>query len=123
MVMASEAIDLADLESWQEAFKYPLDTTRHIEQRLRTEIASNRDRLRTLVGYILLTQRSPVLTLISRPKGKLPRSLEYRRKDHPSPWIRARSGCLNVNVESRLQRRCYRQEDSRSCKVEAGRNG
>jgi hypothetical protein len=62
--MASEVIDLATLESWQEAFKYPLGTTRHIEQRLRTEIASNRDRLRTLVGYISLIQRSPVLMLI-----------------------------------------------------------
>jgi hypothetical protein len=62
--MASEVIDLATLESWQEAFKYPVGTTRHIEQRLRTEIASNRDRLRTLAGYISLIQRSPVLMLI-----------------------------------------------------------
>lgn len=121
--MTSEAIDLAALESWQEAFKYPLGTTRHIEQRLRTEIASNRDRLRTLVGYISLNQRSRVLTLISRPQGKLPRSLEYCRKDHPSRWVSARRGYLDVNVESQLQLGCYRQEDSRSCTVEAGGSG
>jgi hypothetical protein len=70
--MTSEAFDLAALKSWQEAFEYPLGTTRQIEHGLRVEIANNKDRLRTLVGYILLPQRSRMLTLMSRRQGKLP---------------------------------------------------
>ena len=48
--MASERPDLASMKSWEEAFDYPLQTTRAVERALRTEVASNRDRLRTLVG-------------------------------------------------------------------------
>jgi hypothetical protein len=118
--MTSEGFDLGGLKSWQEAFEYPLGTTRQIEHGLRAGIASNRDRLRTLVGYIILTQRSRMLTLMSRPQGKLPRSPEYRRKDHTSRWINARDGCLNVNIESKLQLGCYRKEDSSRCAAEAG---
>ena len=76
--MNPEGIDLAALQSWEDAFKYPLGSTRQIERGLRGEIASNRDRLRTLVGYIVLTQKSRMLTLMLRRQGKLPRSVEHR---------------------------------------------
>lgn len=121
--MTSEAFDLATLKSWQEAFEYPLGTTRQIEHGLRVEIANNKDRLRTLVGYILLPQRSRMLTLMSRRQGKLPRSPEYRRKDHTSRCINARDGCLDVNAKSQLQFGRYRKGMSNRCTAEAGASG
>lgn len=123
VAMTSEAFDLANLKSWQEAFEYPLGTTRQIETGLRGEIANNKDRLRSLVGYILLTQRSRMLTLMSRRQGKLPRSPEYRRKDHTSRCINARDRCLNVNVKPQLQFGCYRKDMPNSCTAEAGASG
>ena len=98
-------------------------TTRQIENGLRVEIANNKHRLRTLVGYILLTQRSRMLTLMSRRQGKLPRSPEYRRKDHTSRCINARDGCLNVNAKPQLQFGCYRKGMPNRCTAEAGASG
>ena len=121
--MTSEAFDIAALKSWQEAFEYPLGTTRQIEHGLRVEIANNKDRLRTLVGYILLPQRSRMLTLMSRRQGKLPRSPEYRRKDHTSRCINARDGCLDVNAKSQLQFGRYRKDMPNRCTAEAGASG
>ena len=121
--MTSEAFDLAALKSWQEAFEYPLGTTRQIEHGLRVEIANNKDRLRTLVGYILLPQRSRMLTLMSRRQGKLPRSPKYRRKDHTSRCINARDRCLNVNAKPQLQFGCYRKDMPNRCAAEAGASG
>ena len=48
--MAGEAPEPRTFESWEEAFDYPIQTVRVMEQQLRNEIASNRDKLRTLVG-------------------------------------------------------------------------
>ncbi|KAK2764944.1 hypothetical protein FQN54_008643 [Arachnomyces sp. PD_36] len=48
--MAAEGPDPHDLESWKEAFQYPIPTVRRVEQELRRDIASNRDKLRSLVG-------------------------------------------------------------------------
>ena len=50
--MTSEGSDLASLKSWQSAFEYPLATTRQIEKALCADVSSNKDRLRTLVGYV-----------------------------------------------------------------------
>ncbi|KAF7502103.1 hypothetical protein GJ744_007208 [Endocarpon pusillum] len=48
--MASAGIDARALKSWEEAFTYPIATTRQIEKQLRNDIAANKERLRTLVG-------------------------------------------------------------------------
>ena|SRR2546423_707793 len=107
--MTSDGFELAALKSWQEAFEYPLGTTRQIEHALRAGIANNRDRLRTLVGYIVLTSWCRMLTLMSRSQGKLPRSVEHCGTDHISRWIDTRNGGFDVNIESQLQLGCYRK--------------
>ncbi|ERF69151.1 hypothetical protein EPUS_01107 [Endocarpon pusillum Z07020] len=48
--MASAGSDARALKSWEEAFTYPIATTRQIEKQLRNDIAANKERLRTLVG-------------------------------------------------------------------------
>jgi hypothetical protein len=50
--MAAEDLNLRELKSWQDAFDRPLVTTRRIEQSLRADILSSRERLRNLVGYL-----------------------------------------------------------------------
>ena len=49
--MATEAPDPKTFESWEDAFKYPIPVVRHIEKQLRNDIAGNKEKLRTLVGY------------------------------------------------------------------------
>ncbi|KUL91858.1 hypothetical protein ZTR_01312 [Talaromyces verruculosus] len=48
--MATETPDVRNLKSWKEAFQYPIPTVRKVEQELRRDIASNREKLRSLVG-------------------------------------------------------------------------
>ncbi|CAI7622060.1 unnamed protein product [Penicillium manginii] len=48
--MAPEAPDPQSLKSWQDAFQYPIPTVRRLEQELRRDIASNKEKLRALVG-------------------------------------------------------------------------
>ncbi|KAE8354784.1 hypothetical protein BDV28DRAFT_130334 [Aspergillus coremiiformis] len=48
--MASDGPDPQSLESWQDAFQYPIPTVRRVEQELRRDIASNKEKLRALVG-------------------------------------------------------------------------
>ncbi|KAE8388216.1 hypothetical protein BDV23DRAFT_159569 [Aspergillus alliaceus] len=48
--MASDGPDPQSLKSWQDAFQYPIPTVRRVEQELRRDIASNKERLRALVG-------------------------------------------------------------------------
>ncbi|WEW61523.1 hypothetical protein PRK78_007013 [Emydomyces testavorans] len=48
--MAADVPDTRTLKSWQEAFQYPIPTVRRIEQELRRDILSNREKLRSLVG-------------------------------------------------------------------------
>ncbi|KAH2280526.1 hypothetical protein KXW29_003484 [Aspergillus fumigatus] len=48
--MASAGPDPQSLKSWQDAFQYPIPTVRHLEQELHRDIASNKERLRALVG-------------------------------------------------------------------------
>lgn len=48
--MAPEAPDPKSLKSWHDAFQYPIPTVRRVEQELRRDIASNREKLRALVG-------------------------------------------------------------------------
>ncbi|KAN0077503.1 hypothetical protein V8E54_005807 [Elaphomyces granulatus] len=48
--MASNAPDPQKLKSWKEAFQYPISSVRRVEQQLRQDISSNKDKLRALVG-------------------------------------------------------------------------
>ncbi|EER29987.1 hypothetical protein D8B26_007261 [Coccidioides posadasii str. Silveira] len=48
--MATEAPDAHSLKAWQEAFQYQIPTVRRIEQELRRDVISNREKLRSLVG-------------------------------------------------------------------------
>jgi hypothetical protein len=48
--MASTGRDVQNPKSWEDAFSYPIATTRQIEKQLRNDIAANKERLRTLVG-------------------------------------------------------------------------
>lgn len=48
--MASEGPDPQSLKSWEDAFQYPIPTVRRVEQELRRDIASNKEKLRALVG-------------------------------------------------------------------------
>ena len=52
--LTAEAPDPKTFEFWEDAFKYPIPAVRRMEQQLRSEIASNRERLRTLVGSALI---------------------------------------------------------------------
>jgi hypothetical protein len=49
-IMASDGPDPQSLKSWQDAFQYPVPTVRRVEQELRRDIASNKEKLRALVG-------------------------------------------------------------------------
>lgn len=48
--MASEGPDPQSLRLWEDAFQYPIPTVRRVEQELRRDIASNKEKLRALVG-------------------------------------------------------------------------
>ncbi|KAI9786910.1 MAG: para-aminobenzoate synthase, (PABA) [Geoglossum umbratile] len=48
--MAANPPDSKSLKTWDDAFQYPIPTVRQLEQQLRSELASNQERLRTLVG-------------------------------------------------------------------------
>lgn len=49
--MAAETPDPKSFGSWEEAFQFPVSTVRAMEGQLRRNIDSNRERLRSLVGY------------------------------------------------------------------------
>lgn len=49
--MAAEAPDPKTFGSWEEAFQYPIPAVRGMGRQLRQDIDSNREKLRTLVGY------------------------------------------------------------------------
>lgn len=51
LAMAPEAPDPKSLKTWHDAFQYPIPTVRRVEQELRRDIASNKEKLRALVGY------------------------------------------------------------------------
>ncbi|KAL9039153.1 MAG: hypothetical protein Q9180_002701 [Flavoplaca navasiana] len=48
--MAGEAPDPKTFGSWEDAFQYPIAAVRGMERQLRNDIASNREKLRSLVG-------------------------------------------------------------------------
>lgn len=51
--MAVEGPDPKTFKSWEEAFQYPVATVRAMERQLRSDIETNRERLRTLVGCVI----------------------------------------------------------------------
>ena len=70
--MTSVGRDTKDLKTWQEAFDYPIATTRQIEKQLRNDIAANKERLRTLVGLVLPFYVCLLIWLMSPLQGELP---------------------------------------------------
>ena len=55
-----EAADPKTFQSWVDAFQYPVTTVRGLEKQLRSELDTNREKLRTLVGYHhLVTKNIP----------------------------------------------------------------
>ncbi|KAL1960037.1 hypothetical protein VTO42DRAFT_209 [Malbranchea cinnamomea] len=48
--MTTDVSDARSLGSWQEAFQHPIPTVRRVEQELRRDIESNKEKLRSLVG-------------------------------------------------------------------------
>lgn len=57
LIMASDGPDPQALKSWEDAFHYPIPTVRRVEQELRRDIASNKEKLRALVGYVTVTSK------------------------------------------------------------------
>lgn len=47
----AEGPDPKTFGSWEDAFQYPVAAVRGMEKQLRSDIDSNRERLRSLVGY------------------------------------------------------------------------
>ena len=66
--MTTEAPDPKTFEAWGNAFQYPVPVVRRMEQQLRTDISSNKERLRTLVGYVYVP--TPVNTLLMYFNGR-----------------------------------------------------
>ncbi|KAI9837150.1 MAG: hypothetical protein M1838_004895 [Thelocarpon superellum] len=48
--MATDAPDPKTFKTWDEAFQFPVPATRRMEQQLRGELTTNREKLRSLVG-------------------------------------------------------------------------
>lgn len=51
--MAIEGPDPKTFSSWEEAFEQPVPAVRGMEKQLRRDIESNKEKLRTLVGYVI----------------------------------------------------------------------
>lgn len=47
----AEAPDPKTFGSWEDAFKYPVAAVQGMERQLRGDINTNKERLRSLVGY------------------------------------------------------------------------
>lgn len=71
----AEAPNPKTFGSWEDAFKYPVATVRSMERQLRSDIDSNKDRLRSLVGYAPSLKTKP---LLNRSTDVLPSSASYR---------------------------------------------
>jgi hypothetical protein len=50
--MAAEPTSAKALQSWEDAFQYPIPVVRKLEKRLRADVEENREKLRTLVGSV-----------------------------------------------------------------------
>jgi hypothetical protein len=53
-IMATEVPDPRTFRSWEDAFQYPIPTVQKLERQLRTTADDNREKLRSLVGYVQL---------------------------------------------------------------------
>jgi hypothetical protein len=50
--MANTVVDPLSFEDWEDAFSHPVPVVRKFEQQLRRHADENREKLRTLVGYV-----------------------------------------------------------------------
>ncbi|GKZ23826.1 hypothetical protein AbraIFM66951_004852 [Aspergillus brasiliensis] len=75
--MASDGPDPQSLKSWQDAFHYPIPTVRRVEQELRRDIASNKEKLRALVGtrYRELIGTAETIVSMNREMGDVDSTL------------------------------------------------
>jgi hypothetical protein len=55
IAMTTEAPDPRTFQSWEDAFQFPIPIVRKLEQQLRNNADENREKLRSLVGYIHTT--------------------------------------------------------------------
>ena len=64
----AETPDPKSFKSWEDAFQYPIPTVRRMGGQLRNDVAANRERLRTLVGFVpkLRSPRKTQLTELHR---------------------------------------------------------
>lgn len=136
--MAPEAPDPQSLKSWHDAFQYPIPTVRRVEQELRRDIASNKEKLRALVGYVvnvgvvvhLLTMTVFVQNTLSRTcwnRGDHcghEQGNQRGRIDHSRCWTPMQSPTGGEEVSTRPadeKRRCRpgyaSQEIEKICKV------
>ncbi|CUS08635.1 unnamed protein product [Tuber aestivum] len=56
--MAAAPPDVKSLKKWEDAFQYPTPQVRQLERQLQTELSSNKMKLRGLVGFQRLIERS-----------------------------------------------------------------
>lgn len=109
--MAAEAPSHLSLQTWQDAFKYPIPTTRRLEQELRRDVSSNQDKLRSLAGYVENVENIAVrcgcrganelmVGLIdNNKKSSVPRPPFYRPEDR---WHESTgAGCRGKHLQSR----------------------
>ena len=103
----------ADLQTWQEAFeKHPISATRAIERQLRASVASNRDRLRSLVGgnyRELLSTAEQIVALDGQTRAAESHISEIGQRCKPPPQQRQtdRDAPRKMTVaQLRLLQRC-----------------
>lgn len=58
--MSNKDVDALALESWEDAFAHPIPIVRRLEVQLRRHADENKEKLRTLVGYIALSAEDVV---------------------------------------------------------------
>jgi conserved oligomeric Golgi complex subunit 1 len=103
----------ADLQTWQEAFeKHPISATRAIERQLRASVASNRDRLRSLVGgnyRELLSTAEQIVALDGQTRAAESHISEIGQRCKPPPQQRQTdrdTPCKMTVAQLRLLQRC-----------------
>ncbi len=63
--MGTEAPDPRTFKTWDDAFQYPIPVVRKLSHQLRNNVSENREKLRSLVGFVI------------PPKPNASRSLEF----------------------------------------------
>lgn len=67
--MANHIPDPRTLETWEDAFQYPIPAVSGMEKKLRANVRENHEKLRTLVGYEVCRHTSESRTNASHVAG------------------------------------------------------